>query len=380
MLSLQIVKPRTYADQVNQQFDKSESQYVSIGERLDSSTQNSSWQQQALQSSMNEFRLRNPQIQDWSHLTFCKALKCSISDIAIDVTLQRKFDFDHCCMILDNFDQLLVMPISVYEDDSNPGKYICWDGQHTAIVLHILASMVFGKNLDNCEIPIVVYGNHQKADMRKNLIVLNTVKGKKYLDTIDIIHQILWAVRTDNSMDLDYRLVDQKYGYLEQNGMFLTHQKFGDDHRPGAQSRLEEFMDTRYSPEITGYFAKYFFMMCRSNRPVQPKESWLMYDFFKLCKSADIDITDQYISSIVKSLQKSFNGDIKSIQFMQKAYLSYQNWWLRTGRSIDGSLRGISYSEKRIGLAFLIAQLSKEFKGELPEYEPHWEIAKEDLY
>jgi hypothetical protein len=379
MMNLQIEQEECYADRVNQQFDKSESHYVSIGERLETSL-DPYWGQQSLQSSMTEFMIRNPQLQKWSDFKFCRALKCSISDIAIDVTLQRKFDFDHCCKILDNFKQLLVMPISVYEDENNPGKYICWDGQHTAIVLHIICQMILNEDINKCEIPIVIYGDNQKADMRTNLIVLNTIEGKKYLDTIDIIHQMLWAVRTDKSTDTEYNLVNQKYQYLKDNKMFLTHKKFSDTNESGAQSRLDEFMDKRYSPEITKFFARYFFMMCRSDRPAQPKETWLMYDFFRLCKSRGIDVNDQYISGIVKSLQKSFNGDINSLHFMAKAYKSYRDWWLRTGKSIDGTLRGISYQEERIGLSFLIAQLSKNFTGKLPEYYPHWEIAEEDLY
>ena len=95
---------------------------------------------------------------------------CSSDKIEIDITLQRMLDIIHACNIIDHFKQIMVMPICVYEDPARPGKYICWDGQHTAIVLYILATKIFGQRVDELMVPVVVYSVKQKAEIHSVVI------------------------------------------------------------------------------------------------------------------------------------------------------------------------------------------------------------------
>jgi hypothetical protein len=378
MMNLQTMTTTCYADQINQQFNKSESHYIDLETRIDDAL-NDNWKKFLLSNAMRDFKNNHPSITRWSDFKFCQARTTPISNIDIDVTLQRLFDLGHACNILSRFKQILVMPISVYEDPANPGKYICWDGQHTAIVLTIIASRILQQDIDKCEIPIVVYSSNLKLDMRQCFIELNG-DAKRPLDNIDLVHQKLFGVRTDGSTNPEWLLIDKKYRMLEEYKIFLTNEKFGDITKAGAQSRLEEFLDKRYQPIITEYFAKYFFAMCKSNRPVQPKESWMMYEFFAWCVASKIDVTDDYIYEVVHSLRKAFNGDFNAIKLYNKAKASYQEWYKLNKPNPDGSLLGIQYSEYKIGLTFVMAQIAKNFNGPMPGYIPLWTVPDADLF
>ena len=272
------------------------------------------------------------------------------------------------------------MPICVYQDPQRPGRYICWDSQHTAVVLYIIATRVFNMKIDEIEIPIVVYASNQKADMRECFVTLNSPEGKKTLDHIDKIHQKIYGVRTDGNTRPDWVFVERKQQAMEENKIFLTHRKFGDENEGGAQSRMDEFIDEKYDLEVNQNFAKYFFKMCYATRPVQPKESWMMYEFFNLCQMSKIPVDDQYISGVVNSLKTAFNGDFDSIALYNRAKSSYQDWWMQNKPNPDGTILGISYSEYRIGLTFLIKQIAKNFNGPMPKYPPHWTIPARDLF
>lgn len=378
-LLAQSVTATTYADRVNTQFYKSKSHYVSLDKRLTETISNSSYYKSVVSSAVEEFLLRNPQFSTWNDFTFCRCEKTTLDKIVIDVTLQRMLNVMHACGILDKFQQIRVMPISVYEDPLAPGKYVCWDGQHTAIVLLLIAAYSLKLDISKCEIPIVVYSSSQKAEMRENFMELNG-DAKLALDLIDYFHQMVFGVRTDGSKNPKWMLVEQKQQALEKAGIFATHSKFNDTDKPGALSRLDELMDTKnYDLSITQNFAKYFSAVCGSNRPVQPKEVWMLYEYFRLCQSEGILVDDNYIDGVAKSLQFD-NGDFNAIALANKAKASYQQWWVDNNISIDGSLRGITYPEYRMAMTFFVKQVAKRFKGRVPTGNPLWTVPAKDLF
>ena len=380
MMQLQAAQPQYYADKVNAQFHKNKSHYVGLAQRLRETINNESWKQAILDEAIEEFKSKFASIQNWTDFTFCEAQTTTLDKIEIDITLQRMLDLIHACNILDGFKQIMVMPICVYKDPSRPGKFVCWDGQHTAIVLYIIAAKVLGLDISTCKVPVVVYASHLKSEMRECFITLNG-EGKKTLDNIDKVHQKIFGVRTDGSTNPEWKLIDEKQQAIEDAKMFLTHPKFGDTDQPGAYTRLDEFLDYHYDLEITQQFAKYFFRVCHSNRPVQPKESWMMYEYFRLCKVAKIDVTDAYISGVAKSLKTAFNGDFDASALYDRAKLSYQNWWRDNKPSPDGTLWGITYPEYRIGLTFLVKQIEKNFKGNTPKLSNAlWPVPAKDLF
>lgn len=372
--------PVSYADTVNKQFYKSKSQYVSLQQRLADTIDHSLYRKTIVAESVKEFLVRNPNITKWEDFVFCRCEQTTLDKIVIDITLQRMLDIIHSCGIMDRFQQFRVMPISVYEDPLAPGKYVCWDGQHTAIMLLLIAAHSLQLDIYKCEVPIVVYASTQKAEMRENFMELNGFgEAKLDLSLIDIYHQMVFGVRTDNSVNPEWNLVEQKQQALEQAGMFVTNSKFGDTDQPGALSRLQEVMDTKnYDLTITQNFCKYFSAVCGSNRPVQPKEIEMLYQYFKLCQREGITVSDAYIKALAKSLQFD-NGDFNAIMLSDKAKDSYKKWWIANNISIDGSLRGISYKSFGVPMTFFVKQVAKNFKGSVPRGEPMWLVPDQDL-
>lgn len=376
----QTIATTFYADKVNGQFHKSQSHYVGLAQRLRESINYETWKQDTIDDAIENFKLLNPKIKKWDDLVFCEAQACTLDEIDIDITLQRLLDLMHGCNIIDAFKQLLVMPICVYRDPARPGRFICWDGQHTAIVLYIIAAKILGEDITKCQIPIVIYASHLKSEMREAFITLGG-EGKKQLDNIDKVHQKIFGVRTDGSTNPDWELIEKKQQAIEGAKMFLTHEKFGDTAEPGAYTRLEEFLDPQYDLSITQSFASYFFKVCKSNRPVQPKESWMLYEYFRLCKQVGITVDNTYISGIAKSLRTAFNNDFDASELYTKAKSSYQEWYRANKPNPDGTLWGITYSEKRIGMTFLLAQIQKNYSGNVPKYShPLWIVPATDLF
>lgn len=379
ILNLVATQPASYADTINNQFYKSKSQYVDLSTRLAQTIGNNNLRKSVISSSIQEFLIRNPNITSWTDLKFCRCERTTLDKIVIDITLQRMLNIMHVSGIVDKFQQIRVMPISVYEDPLAPGKFVCWDGQHTAIVLLLIAAYSLKLDLSQCEVPIVVYESSQKAEMRQNFMELNG-DSKLPLDLIDYFHQMVFGVRTDGSTNSAWVLVEQKQQALEQAGMFATHTKFGDETMPGALSRMDELMDTKnFDLSVTQHFCKYFKEVCGSNRPAQPKEVWMMYHYFKLCRAEGIVVDDKYIKGVAKSLQFD-KGDFNAIALANKAKESYQDWFRANKPNPDGTLWGITYPEVRMGMTFLLKQVSKKFKGRVPVGAPLWDVPAGDLF
>jgi len=369
-----------YADKVNSRFHKSQSHYVSLAERFRSSiSEDEYWKESILEDALEDFSRNNPHIKQWNDIQLCSAETTTLDLVDIDITLQRIYDFVHGCNILSGFKQILVMPICVYQEPLRPGRYVCWDGQHTAIVLWIIASKVLGLDVSKCKIPIVIYKSELKSEMRECFIALSG-DAKRPLDHIDLVHQKIFGVRADNSLNPNWKIVEKKYRALESSKIFLTNKKFNDVDMPGAYSRLDEFIDETYDPIITEHFAKYFFKMCNSSRPVKPKESWIFYDFFRMCEKAKIDVTNEYIREIVRSLKIPLGGDFDADEFYDKAKRSYQEWWRANKPYPDGTIMGISYQQEKIAMTFLFAQIRKNSNIKLPRYTPLWNVPVGDLF
>ena len=369
-----------YADRINQQFSRQQSHYVTLKQRLRSVVENETYLQSVLADSVEDFKERNPHYNNWSDIILCSAQTTTLDKIIIDTTLQRLLMFYWATGILDRFWSIQVEPIRVYEDAACPGKYVCWDGQHTAIVLFIIASMVMNEDIEKCEIPIVIYPSSQKDEMRRVFMAANG-DGKRPLDAIDRFQQMVFGVRTDGSNIPSWAVAEQKQKYLESAKMFATHEKFNDIEKPGAITRMQELMDNRnYTPIITKYFTQYFTAVCRSSRPVQPKEAWMLYEFLKLCDAdPDINVTDKYIRDVAKSLKVVGHGDFDSTDLWSRAVSSYQNYYRNTVRN-GWDLLGIRYPEKPLGITFLIAQIAKTGVA-VPRYsETYYEVPEQDLF
>lgn len=368
----------SYADKINQQFNKSKSQYVNLNVRLGNEINKSSWLEQILENCIEDFKERNPQFKTWNDLELPEARYTTLDKITIDITLQRLLMVMWVIQILDKFNALQVMPIQVYRDPACPDKFVCWDGQHTAIVLFIIATMVLGLDISKCKIPIVISSSKKKEEMRQ-VFIENNGAGKKQLDQIDYYQQKVFGVRTDKSTRQDWLISEKKQQFLESARMFATHEKFGDQDEAGAFPRMNELCDENYKLVITKYFTQYFVAVCLSTRPVQPKESWMLYEYFRLCDADDsISVDPKYIRSVAKALQATGHGDFDSRGFFTRAKISWQNYY-RQHHSYFGNLQGIRYPERSIGLTFLIEQIKKA-GVKVPYYDSMWPVPQQDLF
>ena len=145
-------------------------------------------------------------------------------------------------------------------------------------------------------------------------------------------------------------------------------------------TRLKEFLDPKYDPIITKYFANFYFARCRGNEPVMEHEYW-MYNFFKLCTSKDNKITvdEHFINDIAFSLNKSFNGTHTFSHMYDKAHDSYREWYRKNKPNPDGTVLGIAYDHEGLMMTYMIAQIREHFSGKLPKYKKIWPINKGDL-
>ena len=371
--------PFFYSDVVNKKFSQNESHYVTLEERLNENL-NAEWEKSMLFNAQKNFERNNPNVKKFEDLDLCESFNIKLSDVMIDTTLQRELTLHWVCVILDTFNSCKVSPISVYRDPNKPDKFICWDGQHTVICLYIIATRILNLDPKKIIIPATINSSKQKAMMRECFISLNG-DGKKQLDKIDIIHQQIFGVRTDGSKNPIWLLVNEKYKYLENKKIFLTHEKFNDNTQNGAMTRLKEFLDHTYDPIITKYFADFYFAMCRGNRPVMEHESWSMYEFFKLCLSKDNKITvdEHFIDDIAYSLNKSLNGIYTFSHMYAKAHECYKEWYRENKPNPDGTVLGISYDHRGIMMTYMLAQIRKHYNGKLPNYKNIWPIRKTDL-
>lgn len=347
-----------YADQINQQFYRAKSHYVTLADRLRSVTESSSYIGSIVADAIDDFKERNPHFEEWSDIKprLAQAIDVKLSDIVIDTTLQRLLMIMHVIGIVDDFKTIKVQPIKVYRDPDAMGKYVCWDGQHTSIALYIIAVMALGEDPRNIEVPVIVHPSTSKAEMREVFMSENG-DGKLIIDAIDKFQQMVFGVRTDGANFSSWLVAEQKQQYLEQAKMFATNKKFNDENEAGALTVMTQLMDTKnYAPQITQYFTKYFLGVCRSTRPVQPKESWMLYEFFRLAEAdTSIEVTDDYIRSVAKALKVVGVNDFDSHALWSRARVACQRDWLKT----HDDLLGIRYPEYPVGVTFLIAQVAK---------------------
>ena len=368
-----------YADVVNSQFADKNSHFVTLSDRLRRTVGLNKFNEQYLTWAMEDFKSKHPEIKSWNDIKLPLAQSTTLDKIRIDITLQRTFDFLWGREILINFDEIYVQPLHVYEVPESPGNYICWDGQHTGIVLDIIASKILREDRSKCVVPIVIHPYSKKLKMRKKFIELNG-DAKKPVELIDIFQQMIFGVRVDGADDKDWAIAEEKQRYLEEAKMFATHSKFNDTDEPGALTRMQELMDRRYSPVITKYFTQYFVNVCRSSRPVNPKEAVFLYEYLRQCEhDENIHVDDNYIRDVAKALQVVNSGDFDAQELWDRAKSSYQDYYRETVRGgLD--LLGIRYPEKPLALTFLIAQIEKAGVA-VPDYsDTMYEVPEEDLF
>jgi hypothetical protein len=348
-----------------------------------------------LKGVLAEFKRRNPQFKTWEDIKLCESLSTALDKVLIDITMQRQLEWDWCLEILSKFEPSRVYALCTYQDPARPGFDIDWEGQHTAVVLYIIAVLVFGMNPKDVRVPINRYNSTQKSKIRENYVGLNGGELKHGLDFIDLIQQMIYGVNVDNNTKKDLWVqAAEKQKHFERAGLFATSKKFGDDHEPGAFTLLSRTIidksEKNLKPvDVTRMFADYWICM-NQKRPVDPKEARILYEYFAACHKHNITVNDDYIVELVDFCKDKFNGDWSaSGAFWAKVKIAYENWFTKANPDAETDKYGVvkvtGYdTEWKVGGPFLEAQLKKSTKLKVPSCQPKngtmFVPAKKDLW
>lgn len=377
----------SHAKKVNDQYLHKTSNFITLQQRLSDALHLAPMFAGLLIAAVDEFKRRNPQWKHFIDIQLCQAIQVTIDKILIDTTMQRALNMRHVINILSNFKETMVMAIQVYEDDNKPGYYIAWDGQHTAIALYIILTKVFGEQLAQTLIPVVVYSVKQKLEIRRNFILLNG-DAKEQMDFIDIYKQQVSGVEIDGANDQEWVDNAIKNRYFAEAGLFATHSKFGDEDEAGAftllaDTLMSKSLKTRKHPEVTRMFARYWIFL-GVERPVAAKEARQLYEYFNACHAEGITVDDAYLLEMVAFTKQYFDANFgEHGMFWDKVRMAYTTWYAKANPEsyVEFGLKGFS-AEWRCGGPFLIAQIKKSTALKTPTYVPNngFVVDKKDLW
>ena len=91
---------RTHADKVNQQYNQTGSDPISLERRLTDSLALKPVFNNMLIGVVDEFKRRNKQFKSLKDIELCKSVDATLDQILIDTTMQRELNFNHVKGIL----------------------------------------------------------------------------------------------------------------------------------------------------------------------------------------------------------------------------------------------------------------------------------------
>jgi hypothetical protein len=250
--------------------------------------------------------------------------------------MQREPDLKWVLHIISNFRAYQAQPIQVY--DAGEGVYGGWDGQHTALALYLIAVYGLGMKFEDVMVPVNEYALQTRGQLRGTFISNNSttgkMAGKKPLDLIDIVQQMIYGVECDGVTEQEWVDMHAKWQYLRDAGMFLTADKFGDTGETGAISRLNELYDA--SVEVVRKFAVYGEYVienqatARNLRPINTKEIPIIIEFLNLCEQQDITYTNIELEDLAQHCIDLFdaNFDAKG-PYWDQVHQANMNAWTK---------------------------------------------------
>lgn len=308
----------TYANTINARYSINTSNFVDLVNRLNDAINNMSPQAQrnwtnSLANAIKAFKKNHPGVKNFTDrkiFRLCQAIEIPLGDIVIDTTMQREPDINWIIKIITNFRAYQAQPIQVYKNSQ--GRWGGWDGQHTALALYLICVHAFGLDPKNVTVPCNVYDILNRGELRGNFINNNTTvgknAGKKPLDLIDIVQQMIYGVLVDDVADPEWVDMAKKHRLIAAAGMFLTAEKFGDHEQPGAITRIEEIKDA--SVEVVRQFCIYGkFIVDSQQRPINTKELPIIIEFLNMCERDQIVYDDDVIQDMALHLITLFGAN-----------------------------------------------------------------------
>jgi hypothetical protein len=362
----------TYAAQRNAVYQNTSSNLVDLVQRLNDTVAamprqaQRNWQSK-LAKALATFKKNNPGLKSINDPKFrlCKSLMGKLKDIQIDTTMQREPNLQWVITIIENFRAYQAQPIQVYETANGMGA---WDGQHTSLALYLIATQALGMKFEDVEVPVNIYDIVSRGEIRGNFINNNTTvgknAGKKPLDIIDIIQQMIYGVEVDGVTEQEWVDAHAKWKALADAGMFLTADKFNDTDQIGAISRLNEINDS--SKEVVKQFAVYGrYVVDLQQRPINTKEIPIIMEFLNLCEQQDISYTDTQIEDLAQHCVDLFdaNFDAKG-PFWDQAHQANLNAYNKANKGVPKHLwPEAPRNNKNVpqGIAFFWHQLQKSW-------------------
>jgi hypothetical protein len=373
----------SYADKANQVYQASASNFLDLDTRLTTSFQKPE-DKTKLKNAVNKLRglLTSYQITCWADWKFVESQTVTLDKILIDTTIQRELKIKWVLEILESFRAIEINPIRVYADKDKPGFWSCWDGQHTAIVLYVLAKYVMNLDPATVEIPVNIYKTDQKPEMRQSFISQNGGSGNLDMDEVELHRQYVLAYRVDNSAK--YADSHRIQSALEQNKLFVcapeSHEKF----QPGAISNCgPELLNPKYKVQHKESFCTLMNALGCNNRPVDAKETWIWIWYFSWCEMNNITVDQQYLDDLSDCLNDIYQDDYRANRLVDRAKHSYEEWLKKNNIYGTGTLIGTQWRQdnRKYGtLAYLIEMLKTHGNFPVPNAQrSFWTIDPSDL-
>jgi hypothetical protein len=373
-----IVRP--HAQTVNATYKNLASNYVTLDNRIQHYMQDAQYNRMIMLAQVH-WKIRHPSITSWNQIVLGQAVSVPLSKIQIDTTLQREVIVHWLCNILQDWKAVRVMPINVYQDSkqSRPDFYTCWDGQHTALSLWVIATQILKLDPDTCMVPVFIHSSTSKEEMRENFTELNG-PAKTPVSKAELFRQQVLGVRVDNNKRPDWLESERQQVILEKYDMFVVDSSSNLAQQPGAITNMSELLVTGNNKQYSMDNLESFCMLMNAaglNRAVESAEMWQWMDYFRECARNKIKVDGNYIDTlalVIKSCFQTFNSGV----IHEKGKHAYMEWFRYARIGANGSGTGAQWSSsnrKDYHLYYLAQVLKKWSQLNVPNVPmPNWQI------
>lgn len=321
----------------------------------------------------------------WPKLTsdlFLTAHMHKLGAIYNDISMQREFSPAWVLSILQKWDPSFVRPIDLYMDTDKDGNlvYCSYNGQHTALSLYCIATLVYGVDPMDVDIPVTIHPSRDLGLIRNVFISMGTDEGSKRLTDYDIWQQRVRAVRANNSTvekDLNSEKIQT---LLEKYKLAAVAPKSTLKNTAGVISRPQEFVLYGINQNRHDVLENVFRMHNVNciNKPVIDKELLCLGNFFsKYTANKGRKITDEYITDLADICETVFGSDwALDGEFGKATRTAFKNRQKKIGEKVTKSP---DIGPDR-GADFIYQMLEQSnFSHELPDYDVKHVYAKGDV-
>jgi hypothetical protein len=312
-----------------------------------------------------------------------------ILDTDINITMQRDADSDWLAKLMGNFDPILVNAIRAYRDpartDGGASRLIAWDGQHTVILLYLIAVYGFGCDPKDVKVPVSEYPGHDRASIRRQFVYYNSGMGSKKLGAIDMYMQYVYGYNHDGAREEMHIRCHEIQALAEKYGLFLTdEEKFGNQNEDGAVSRLSEIMSDSYSVAVIDKVFYYHTAAKKKEskaRPMYALEMDNLSHYFKACEDQSIMIDYAYIDGMVDVLSKVTDNTWHVGSKKHKMVITAYGNWFKAAQA-----KGTILSDEKprcnqteVAPVWLCQVLVRHAKATVPTFTQSFKFAAKDL-